>query len=134
MRAPPLRKLLLKSMLPRLASVILIISILLLGITLYFVRLQVSDVQKQSLEGLQQDLSFIVSDTTRQLSDLAANDILINSLVDIEQRDSYLPMFFRSLNLTQANNVSFALYDFLGFSPHDLAVEIPWVTMFIASR
>lgn len=114
MRAPPLRKLLLKSMLPRLASVILIISILLLGITLYFVRLQISDVQKQSLEGLQQDLSFIVSDTTRQLSDLAANDILINSLVDIEQRDSYLPMFFRSLNLTQANNVSFALYDFSG--------------------
>ena len=70
--------------------------------------------QHDDRDGLEQDINYIVSDTTRQLADLAANDIIINSLVDFEQRDNYLPMFFRSLNLTQAKSVEFALFDFAG--------------------
>ncbi|GFD67382.1 hypothetical protein KUL106_06450 [Alteromonas sp. KUL106] len=66
------------------------------------------------MDGLEQDINYIVNDTTRQLADLAANDIIINALVDLEQRDNYLPMFFRSLNLTQAESVEFALFDFAG--------------------
>lgn len=112
--SPPLRQLLLKNMLPRLTVLIVIVAIFLLAVAFYIVRIQVSEVHKQSLNSLQQDLSFIVNDTTRQLSDLAANDIIINALVDTKQRENYLPMFFRSLNLTHSRNVSFALYDFSG--------------------
>ncbi|MDO6565602.1 ATP-binding protein [Alteromonas sp. 1_MG-2023] len=119
---PPLRKRLLTSMLPRLFGLILVIVIMLFAFTFFFAKQQIDAVQKQSIEGLKQDLSFIINDTTRQLSDLASNDIIINSLVDLEQRDNYLPMFFRSLKLTQTRNVEFALYDFSG----EMVIQKNW--------
>ena len=109
-----LRSLLLSSMIPRLALLIAVLSFALVALSFHFIVKQSNALQQQSVEGLEQDISFIVSDTTRQLADLAANDIIINSLVDLEQRDNYLPMFFRSLNLTQAKTVEFALFDFAG--------------------
>lgn len=111
---PRLRKLLLTNMLPRLIALVVVLSITLFAAAFHFVSKQTQILQQQSVEGLQQDLSYIVEDTTRQLADLAANDIIINSLVDMEQRGNYLPMFFRSLNLTQAPHVEFALFDFAG--------------------
>lgn len=111
---PRLRKLLLTNMLPRLITLVVVLSITLFAAAFHFVSQQTQILQKQSVDDLQQDLSYIVNDTTRQLSDLAANDIIINSLVDLEQRGNYLPMFFRSLNLTQAQHVEFALFDFAG--------------------
>lgn len=109
-----LRSLLLSSMIPRLALLITVLSITLFALSFHFIVKQTDHLQQQSVKGLEQDINFIVSDTTRQLADLAANDIIINSLVDIEQRDNYLSMFFRSLNLTQAKSVEFALFDFAG--------------------
>ncbi len=111
---PRLRKLLLTNMLPRLITLVVVLSITLFAAAFHFVSQQTQILQQQSVEDLQQDLSYIVNDTTRQLADLAANDIIINSLVDVEQRGNYLPMFFRSLNLTQALHVEFALFDFAG--------------------
>lgn len=111
---PRLRKLLLTNMLPRLIALVVVLSVTLFAAAFHFVSQQTQILQQQSVEGLQQDLSYIVDDTTRQLADLAANDIIINSLVDMEQRGNYLPMFFRSLNLTQAPHVEFALFDFAG--------------------
>lgn len=111
---PRLRKLLLTNMLPRLIALVVVLSVTLFAAAFHFVSQQTQILQQQSVEGLQQDLSYIVDDTTRQLADLAANDTIINSLVDMEQRGNYLPMFFRSLNLTQAPHVEFALFDFAG--------------------
>lgn len=118
----PLRKLLLKGMLPRLSVLIVIIVTLTLLLTFYFMHTEADRLQQRSLDNLKQNLSFVIDDTTQQLSNLAANDIIINSLVDVEQRANYLPMFFRSLQLTHAKNVSFALYDFAG----DLIIEKNW--------
>lgn len=109
-----LRQLLVRRMLPTLTGLIIVVAFMLFTITFYFASEEISDNQQASLDGLKRDLSYLTQDTTRQLADLAANDIIINALVDVEQRDNYLPMFFRSLNLTQARDVSFALYDFSG--------------------
>ena len=109
-----LRSLLLSSMIPRLALLVAALSIALFALSFHFIVKQTNNLQQQSVKGLEQDINFIVNDTMRQLADLAANDIIINSLVDVEQRDNYLPMFFRSLNLTQAKSVEFALFDFAG--------------------
>ena len=111
---PRLRALLLSSMLPRLVLLVAVQSIILFALSFHFIVKETDQLQQQSVDGLEQDINYIVSDTTRQLADLAANDIIINSLVDFEQRDNYLPMFFRSLNLTQAKSVEFALFDFAG--------------------
>ncbi len=117
-----LRQLLIRRMLPTLTGLIIVVAIMLFTITFYFASEEINDNQQASLNGLKRDLTYLTEDTTRQLADLAANDIIINALVDIEQRDNYLPMFFRSLNLTQARDVSFALYDFSG----DLVIEKHW--------
>ncbi|WP_334050932.1 ATP-binding protein [Alteromonas gracilis] len=109
-----LRSLLLSSMIPRLALLITVLTAALFGLSFHFIVKQTDKLQQQSVDGLEQDITYIVNDTTRQLADLAANDIIINALVDFEQRDNYLPMFFRSLNLTQAESVEFALFDFAG--------------------
>lgn len=125
---PPLRKRLLVNMLPRLSGLIAIISIMLITVAVYFVRQHVSNLQYQSVDGLKQDLTFVAGDTLHQLSNIAANDIIINSLIDFEQRDQYLPMFFRSLNLTHARNVSIALYDFSG----EIVVQKSWEDVVLA--
>lgn len=122
---PRLRTLLLSSMLPRLIALVLFASLVMFAISFHFAVTQADQLQQQSVDGLEQDLTFIVNDTTRQLADLAANDIIINALVDMQQRDNYLPMFFRSLNLTQAKAVEFALFDFAG----NQVIEKNWDTV-----
>ena len=111
---PRLRTLLISSTLPRLLVLIVTVSIVLFSVTLYFIFKEANKLQQQSISDLEQNLSFVVRDTTRQLADLAGNDIIINALIDFEQRDNYLPMFFRSLSLTQAKRVEFALFDYAG--------------------
>ena len=111
---PRLRTLLISSTLPRLLVLIVTVSIVLFSVTLYFIFKEANKLQQQSISDLEQNLSFVVRDTTRQLADLAGNDIIINALIDFEQRDNYLPMFFRSLSLTQAKRVEFALFDYTG--------------------
>jgi PAS domain S-box-containing protein len=57
----------------------------------------------KSLESLQQ-----------QVNNLAKNDLIINSLIDDSNRDAYLPVFFRSLELTVTENVAILFTDFSG--------------------
>jgi hypothetical protein len=57
----------------------------------------------KSLESLQQ-----------QVNNLAKNDLIINSIIDDSNRDTYLPVFFRSLELTVTENVAILFTDFSG--------------------
>jgi PAS domain S-box-containing protein len=57
----------------------------------------------KSLESLQQ-----------QVNNLAKNDLIINSLIDDSHREAYLPVFFRSLELTVTENVAILFTDFTG--------------------
>ena len=57
----------------------------------------------KSLESLQQ-----------QVNNLAKNDLIINSIIDDSNRDAYLPVFFRSLELTVTENVAILFTDFSG--------------------
>ena len=81
---PRLRTLLLSSMLPRLIALVLFASLVLFAISFHYVVTQAEQLQQESVDGLEQDLTFIVNDTTRQLADLAANDIIINAFVDLQ--------------------------------------------------
>jgi PAS domain S-box-containing protein len=57
----------------------------------------------KSLESLQQ-----------QVNNLAKNDLIISSIVDDSNREAYLPLFFRSLELTVTENVAILFTDFSG--------------------
>lgn len=45
---------------------------------------------------------------------LAANDLIINGLIDLGDRDNYIPIFFRSLVAPLAEEASVSLVDYLG--------------------
>ena len=60
---------------------------------------------KQNLEGLR---SFAKS--------LAANDLIVNGLIDLEGRAAYIPIFFRSLIAPLAAEASVSLVDYRGRS------------------
>ena len=45
---------------------------------------------------------------------LAGNDLLVNGLIDLEGRASYLPAFFRSLNLPASSEATVSLVDYKG--------------------
>ncbi|MDX1453349.1 MAG: PAS domain-containing protein, partial [Oleiphilaceae bacterium] len=60
------------------------------------------------------DLNRNLQSLQQQVRSLARNDLIINSLIDYTNRDSYLPVFFRSLELTVTEGVSIAFTDFQG--------------------
>ena len=111
---PSLASSLQKVLLPKLLAALFAISLLICFTVIYFAQQQVSKNQQQHIENLRTDIDFSVRDTLVLLESIAGNDLLVNSFIDLQQRDNYLPLFFRTLRLSRATNVSLALFDFAG--------------------
>lgn len=66
-------------------------------------------------------------DTLREfVGVLASNDLVINALIDLESRDQYLPIFFRSLRMPGPGTARISLVDYKGgpiIGNHDPAVS-----------
>ncbi|MBD3585533.1 response regulator [Salinimonas sp. HHU 13199] len=97
---------------PRLLAALFVVSILICGAVLYFAQEQVADRQMHHAKILQDDIQISLQDALRLLQSVADNDIIVNSFIDYEQRDTYLPLFFRTLRLTRSDAFRLALYDF----------------------
>jgi len=70
----------------------------------------VEDISTQETNRIRNNL-----DTLRQFAhSLAANDLIINGLIDIEGRNSYIPVFFHSLVGPLTNEASISLVDYSG--------------------
>ena len=59
-------------------------------------------------------LELSIDNVRTNIVTLAANDLLINAMIDFEMRDEYLPLFFQSLRIAKGENNFSALYDFSG--------------------
>ncbi|WP_018982718.1 ATP-binding protein [Salinimonas chungwhensis] len=103
-----------RALLPRLFAALLVVSTLICIAVLYFAHQQVSERQNAHAAILKDDIQNSLQDTMVLLQSVADNDIIVNSLVDYQQRDSYLPLFFRTLRLTRTTSFSLALYDYAG--------------------
>lgn len=97
---------------PRLLAALFLVSALICGAVLYFAQEQVAERQRHHAKILQDDIQISLKDALRLLQSVADNDIIVNSFIDYEQRDTYLPLFFRTLRLTRADSYRLALYDF----------------------
>ncbi|QPG05124.1 response regulator [Salinimonas marina] len=111
---PSLASSLQRILLPKLLAALFAISLLICFAVVYFAQQQVSKNQQQHIENLRTDIDFSIRDTLLLLESIAGNDLLVNSFIDLQQRDNYLPLFFRTLRLSRATNVSLALFDFAG--------------------
>lgn len=104
----------LSKVLPAMIAACLIIATL----TLLFINLQVNRQHRSYIEDYEQQYDYVISTLEGQVQALARNDLIINSLIDFSNRDSYLPVLFRSLrpaHLRETDNeYSFAFTDFEG--------------------
>jgi len=79
---------------------------------------KITDSHQEVLDDFDAALSANIDALDNQSKSLASNDLIINSLIDFSNRDSYLPVFFRSLipvRLTRASaRYSIVFLDFEG--------------------
>lgn len=85
---------------------------------LTLINYRVSTQHTEILKDFEASLHDNIEAVDQQVKALASNDLIINSLIDYSNRDSYLPVFFRSLtpiNINQeAARYSIAFLDFEG--------------------
>ena len=70
----------------------------------------VEDVSARETSQIQNNLGSL----KRFANSLATNDLIINGLIDIEGRDSYIPVFFHSLIGPLSNEANISLVDYTG--------------------
>ena len=73
-------------------------------------RLRLDQVAAQSSTAL----SLRLSNTVDTAQTLATNDLVINSLIDMSDRDRYIPMLFQSLRIQGSTSVKVTLADYRG--------------------
>lgn len=118
---------LLSRVLPRLTVVMLVVSAVLVILVYAYAQQQANEDQTKTLETVNNSLTQSIAGTQRQMQNLAQNHLLINSFIDFENRQSYLPLFIRSLRLTDDESQSVGLFDFTGnpISTNDWQENVP---------
>jgi len=133
-QAISLEQLIRKKTFPKLIG--LLLSVLIAGISVAFFSIQHS-LQEEldaSLTTYQANLDQRLTSLKQEVYNLSTNDLIINALIDFEVRDEYLPVFFRSLQLSAGASSSILFTDFAGNiittndaqSYHSLSVKPQW--------
>ena len=89
-----------KATLSRFVPIIAFVSIAAVLISFGFINYQVTKSHQAHLNEFTATYYRTVDALDDQVASLARNDLIINSLIDYSNRDSYLPVFFRSLTPT----------------------------------
>lgn len=90
------------------------LSALLVTAAAFLIEREVADRHASRLEVFATELENNLDNLQQQVRGLARNDLIINSLIDYTNRESYLPVFFRSLELTVAQDHAIVFTDFQG--------------------
>lgn len=110
----PLYKILVKQAMPKVMAMALLVSVVLFLSFFFFIQDQLDNKHKAQLEQIEQVAATNIDNITSQITNLAKNDLIINSLIDFEQRENYLSVFFQSLKITDSKDVSIGFLDFSG--------------------
>ncbi|MFT6266856.1 MAG: PAS domain S-box-containing protein [Oleiphilaceae bacterium] len=109
-----LEKTIRRQTLPRSLFFVFSLSIMLIVVAAIFVQNQINNRHIGYTEEFITDFNKSLESLQQQVNNLAKNDLIINSIIDDSNRDAYLPVFFRSLQLTVTENVSILFTDFSG--------------------
>lgn len=99
---------------PRLLSFLLLTVLFVVGGSLYVINQQLEQKHIEYADRFIEDFELNLKLLQTQVSNLATNDLMVNSIIDYSNRDSYLPVFFRSLKLNITDNTSIVFTDFDG--------------------
>lgn len=99
---------------PKVMAMALAVSVVLFMSFFFFIQDQLNSRHKSQLEQIENIAVTNVQNIVSQISNLASNDLIINSLIDFEQRENYLTVFFQSLKITDSDDVAIGFLDFSG--------------------
>jgi PAS domain S-box-containing protein len=108
-----LEKLIRSQTLPKVLVSICIITVFLLLGLIYFSNLQTHTRHQNYLTNFEGHLSQRLSNIETEVSNLAQNNLIINSLIDFDFQERSLPIFFQSIKLS-VNPISIGFTDFKG--------------------
>ena len=83
-----------KATLERFVPIVVGLSVAVGLLSLLLINYQVTESHQTRLEEFAKDYHRVIDALNEQVSSLAQNDLLINSLIDYSNRESYLPVFF----------------------------------------
>jgi PAS domain S-box-containing protein len=109
-----LEKTIRRQTLPRSLFLVFSLSVMLIVVAAIFVQGQINKRHIGYVENFIFDFKENIESLQKQVNNLAKNDLIINSIIDDSNRDAYLPVFFRSLELTVTENVAILFTDFSG--------------------
>lgn len=99
--------------LPKALLSICIITILLLSGLIYFSNLQTQARHQNYLKNFEDHLVQRLNNIETEVSNLAQNNLIVNSLIDFDFQERSLPLFFQSIKLS-VNPISIGYTDFKG--------------------
>jgi len=82
----------------RFVPIVLSIALITVITTFFIINFNIGITHEQYLDDFEKRLNERLSSLDEQVESLARNDFIINSLIDFSNRESYLPVFFRSLH------------------------------------
>lgn len=109
-----LQRLLLRNTLPGQIGILGVLLLFLMVVFYLYATIQLEDKHQAYSQQVITSLSDGVEATTTQMQALANNDFIVNSLIDLQQRNDYLPLFFQSLRVSNASSASIGFFDFDG--------------------
>lgn len=109
-----LEKTIRRQTLPKSLFLVFSLSVVLIVVAAIFIQGQINKRHIGYAENFIFDFKESIESLQNQVNNLANNDLIINSIIDDSNRDAYLPVFFRSLELTVTENVSILFTDFSG--------------------
>lgn len=109
-----LNQLINQKVLPRLLSVVSVLTVVLMVMAFLFAQQALKQRHDNYIQDMQSEIILAMEGAVLQVSNLASNDLVVNSLVDVSQRENYLPLFFQSLKISNIGSISIAFFDFTG--------------------
>lgn len=113
-RLPSLRQYLQRIMLPKLAAILVVFTLLIFSTVFFTANRHIAELHQSYLDDLTDSIEQSIEVTRTELANIANNDLLVNGLIDVEYQQYYLPLFIQSLQITEDRNLSLALFNFAG--------------------
>jgi len=123
MSAKSLKSFISRKTLPWLLLILFAITLMFMLFTRYLVEQQL--VQHHSAISLRfsENLQRNIQSLNQQVANVASNDLVINGLIDLQEREKYIPMFFRTLSLAGIPESKLLLTDFSGSEITSTGIE-----------
>ncbi len=100
--------------LPWLIAIIVISTVLLLFFAKIIIENQLDSRHQQIIQHFSENIENSFNSIRQQVANISDNELIVNSLIDPQNRESYIPLFIRSFSLTNIDEAYIAVTNFKG--------------------